>query len=325
MRYIVDRSTLALTENTKKMLPSSATPHQEFPLPREAAYLYLLASRREPETFKVGITRRPAMRFEALTKRFGDFDLEASVLVVAKNRRAALDLEAILKSVFAAPVWRAEPPVATAKKGRGKHSDGDTEWYRSRAFEPMVGFVTALAEHDGCCDLHRFSVVRNIQDCDLWRDHLRNLGVQTRFRSPADVARKAQEALIRNEVNFASVQKWMEQHRHKLVSATPVTGDANGNRQRTFVYRDDDSHGANSDEPGSWGEDGLASACVVSHVSEHGSKHFTYFGGSTMTADGSTSSVEFMLTPSFTRAATDCPALSDLLTRIEDWLGTLPA
>ena len=306
------------------MLPSSSTPHQAVTLPPGAAYLYLLVSQQEPEACKLGVAKRPAMRFDALTKRFGPFDLQASLLVVAKNRRAALDLEGLLQTVFAAPSWRVQPQVAAGKNGRTRRTDGDTEWYRMAAFEPMANFIDALAEHDYGCDLHRFKAIRNIQDSGLWQEHLRNAGVQTRYRSAGDLALATQKKLAQNETRFAAVQAWMQQHRHQLVSVTPFTCDREGNRRRTFVYRGDDTLAFESDEAGTGDWEDLAASCVVSHVSERGCKSFTYFGAVTAAADASTYRVEFLLTPSFAQEATDCPSLGDLLTRIEDWLSAPP-
>ncbi len=304
--------------------PSSTPPQALTPLPG-AAYLYLLVSRQEPEAFKLGITGHPAMRFDTLTKRFGEFDLQASVLVAAKSRRAARDLERLLQSVFVAPGWRVKPTLAAAKNGRRLSSDGDTEWYRMSAFKAMVNFVVALAEHDYGCDLHRFEVVPSIRNSSLWREHLCNAGVQTRFRTSANVALEAQARFEKNEMSFEAVQAWMQGHRHQLASATPLAIDAQGNRRWAVVFRGDDTLGSTLDEVGEGGWDDLVSACVISHTSERGTASHTYLGGTTIDSDMSTYSVEFLITPALTQEATDCPSLGGLLTRVENWLDTLPS
>ena len=304
------------------MLPSSSTPHQELTPPSPgAAFVYLLVSRQHPGTYKLGVTKHPAMRFDALSKRFGEFDLRTSLLVVAASRRSALDLEGVLQAVFSAPAWRVKPPLPPAKKARPQPSNGDTEWYRMGAFDLMSSFIGGMIERDLNCTFHRFDLVRNIQDSDIWREHLRDAGVQTRFRSISDVELDARERLEQSESNFEAVQSWMQQHRHQLVSVAPFISDDQGNRRRTFVYRAEnvlDSASDEVDEP-SW-ED-LASACIVSYRSANGYTNFSYFGGVTVpSTDVSAYRVEFLLTPSFMQASSDNPLLRDLLTRIESLL-----
>ncbi len=306
------------------MLPFTSHPHQELtPASLSNAYVYLLVSQQYPGAYKLGVTMHPAMRFDALSQRFGALDLQASLLVVTTNRRAALDLEGILRAVFSAPAWRIKPQLPPTKKARPQPSNGDNEWYRMGAFELMRSFISGMIEQDKNCAFHRFHLVRNIQDSDLWREHLCNAGVQTRFRTITDAELDAKEKLEQSEANFEAVQAWMQKRRHQLVSVTPFTSDSQGNRQRTFVYRAEAMLDSAPDEFDSEGGEDLASLCIVSYRSEHSHVSFSYLGGVTMPITGAvTYSVEFLVTPSFARAASDCPLLHDLLTRIVNWLNT---
>ena len=322
MRYMVCLPDL---HHQHKMIPSKSTPHQELTLSPRAAFVYQLVSRQHPGAFKLGVTLRPAMRFNALHKRFGEFDLQASSLVAATSRRAALDLEGVLRAAFSAPGWRVKPQLPPAKTARPKPSDGDNEWYLLRALEPMTNLIGGMIEQDRNCTFHRFDLVQNIQDSPIWQKHLCNAGVQTRFRTAKDIELDAKERLEQSAVNFETVQAWMEQRRQQLVSVTPFVCDAQGNRRRTFVYRAQNVPDSASDEVAGEGWDDLAGACIVSYRTERGYTNFTYFAGVTLpSADGSTYRVEFLLTPSFARAADECPPLRDLLTRIVSLLDAPP-
>lgn len=190
------------------------------------------------------------------------------------------------------------------------------------AFELMGSFVSGMIEQDQNCAFHRFDLLRNIQDSDLWREHLCQAGVQTRFRPKRDVERDAQQRLARSEANFAALQEWMEQRRHLLVSAMPLTRDNEGNRRWTFVYQAEaalTNFALAEASAAAW--QSLAAACVVTHCTGHGHRSFTYLGEvSAASAAGSTYSVEFLLTPAFTQAAIEHPPLRDLLARIVGWL-----
>ena len=307
------------------MLPSSSNSHQELTPPLGTAYVYLLASQQHPGTFKLGVTTHPAARFDALTKRFGKFDLQSSQLVVATNRRAALDLEGVLQTVFSASTWRAKPQLPSAKKACALRSDGDNEWYQMAAFDLMSTFISGMIEQDKTCAFHRFRLVRNIQDSDLWRERLRNAGVQTRFRTAEDIELDAQEKLEQSEAKFEAVQAWMHKRQHQLVSVTPFASDDQGNRQRTFVFRAASVPDPSSNEVDGGGWEDLAVACIVSYCFERSSVGFSYFGGVTVPCeDASTYQVEFLVTPAFARASNTCPMLRDLLTRIINWLDAPP-
>ena len=308
------------------MITSSATPHQELTQSAPgSAFLYLLVSQQHSGAFKLGVTKHPAMRFDSLTKHFGKFDLQASSLVVTTGRRAALDLEGVLQAVFSAPTWRIKPELPPAKSARLRRSNGDNEWYHMDAFEPMRAFIGAMIERDENCTFHRFKLVPNLQDSDLWQKHLCNAGVQTQFSNADDIERDAKERLEKSELNFAAVQAWMEPRRQQLVSSTPFIEDGQGNHRRTFVFRGAPvlESRADDNEGGEWEE--LASACVVCYHSGRSFVNFTYFGGVTMSsADASTYGVEFLLTPSFQREGDEYPLLRDLLARITNWLNALP-
>ena len=265
------------------------------------------------------------MRFDGLTKHFGKFDLQASALVVAAGRRAALDLEGVLQAVFSAPTWRIKPELPPTKNTRLRRSNGDNEWYHMDAFEPMATFIGAMIERDENCTFHRFKLVPNIQDSDIWRNYLCNAGVQTQFRTASDIELDAKERLEESESNFAAAQAWMESRRERLVSSTPFVHDDQGNRRRAFVFRNATvlESESDNDEGGEWEE--LASACILSCRSGRSFTNFTYFGGVTMSsADASTYTVEFLLTPSFQRAGDEYPSLRDLLARMTNWLNALP-
>ena len=308
------------------MIPSSSTLHQKLTPPSPgSAFLYLLISQQHPGAFKLGVTKHPAMRFDSLTKHFGKFDLQASALVVAAGRRAALDLEGVLEAVFSAPSWRIKPQLPPAKNARLRRSNGNNEWYHMAAFEPMTTLIGAMIERDENCTFHRFKLVPNIQDSDLWRKHLCDAGVQTQFRTASDIELDAKERLEKSESNFAAVQAWMEPRRQQLVSSTPFVDDGQGNRRRTLFFRGAPvlESEADNNEGGEWEE--LASACIVSCRSGRSFTNFTYFGSVTMSSvDASTYSVEFLLTPSFQRAYDEHPSLRNLLVRIINWLDALP-
>ena len=302
------------------MLPTLTTIHQELAPPREQSFLYLVPSQQDTNVFKIGVTKSLPKRFRSLRMRYGSLDLQASLLVVAVSHRAARDLENVLKVVFRAPAWRAEPPRREGRGARPARSNGDKEWYRMRAFEPMAAFIDATIERDDACDLHRFQAVRDIQHSAVWQAELRREKIRKDTRVAKDVDRAVKAALRQSEAKFEAVQAWMQARRSQVVSATPFTLDAQGNYRCSFIFRVDPAHDQVSGRFDDGAEE-LASLCCVSRYTGHGHRHCTYFAGTTWRSeDPATYEVEFLVTPSLVRADSTCPLLRDLVARITDWL-----
>lgn len=306
------------------MLPTLTTTHQELAPPREQSFLYLAVSQQDTNAFKLGVTTALPHRFKSLRLRYGSLDLQASLLVVAVSQRAARDLENVLKVVFRAPAWRTKAPLREGRKAHRAPSNGDKEWYKLCAFEQMITFIAATIERDTACDLHRFKAVRDIQHSAVWQAELHRDKARKDKRATKDVDRAIKIAMHQNEARFQTVQAWMQARRSQLVSATPLALDAQGNYQRSFVFRVDAAHDQVSGRFDD-GAEALASLCCVSHYTGHGPKHCTYFAGTVWRAeDPALYEVEFLVTASLMQASGTCRLLRDSVAKITDWLKAPP-
>ena len=108
---------------------------------RGRAFVYVLPCRYE-DILKVGFSRDPLERFQALHPRwFEFFDLDAGILIETDSVADARRLEKALGDAV-------EPHSAPAPLVVPRVAAGHTEWYRG-AHAPLADLADALRERDG--------------------------------------------------------------------------------------------------------------------------------------------------------------------------------
>lgn len=297
-------------------IPSSTNPLQAF---AEPACVYLLVSAANPTTCKLGFTSHLAARLDSLRQSNGKFDLDRSVVVTAKSRRAALALETVLKTAFIAPHWRAGSKSPEIKPANFRHHNGSSEWYDMRAFQPMVAFVGEMIARDKACGLDRFHLVSGGGRLAAWYEGLRQ-GQGRGRKSQHSSEAEAMNRLTRSEANFAWVQAWIEARRERLIEVhTTISADGRTTK-RTFVFRasseDDFSGRYDLDQE----RDELASHCWVFYRRGTVRGAISYFDREQWWEETSHYVVEFAMTPRFDELAGHNPLFADLVSRLRAWL-----
>lgn len=213
--------------------PSRRSPSE---FPPSGHCLYLLASRLQPDRFKMGITGNLAARMASLRVSFGELDLSASALLVGiASRREAHDRETTLKSSFAAPVWRCAAPIA--RPGTPLVGNGHKEWYRRVTLAPMLAVLTDTLAQEEAHGVVRYALWRGLPA--IWGERdpdAGGLGREERRALRRD--RAGREALVQSEERFGRLVSWMEAQRQggRLLSASLLEEDLEGVLRREFTF-----------------------------------------------------------------------------------------
>ncbi len=303
-------------------MTSSIYPFQN-PASPLTAYVYLLRSAVHGGRFKLGVTNHLAARIDSLHKTYGEFDLDHSTIVAARSRRAAFDLEGMLRVAFHAPSWRVDWNAQLSGSVPSQLCNGATEWYDIKAYEPMIAFVGDMMQRDESCGYNRFELCRGTHWLQPWCYHVLATRKRRRKLDPGLCA-DAQVLSAENEANFRFVQAWVEERRRQLVEVRPLSTDGEQRWGRALVFADLPQTNFEGNVYNDVDPSNLASSCLVSYCHAQGQGAFSYFGGMTAKEEPPfTYHVELMITTAFERAVANCPALGDLSARIKAWLGQM--
>ena len=269
----------------KAMTSSILDPSHGSAFPSTAC-IYLLRSAVDAGKMKLGITNHLAARLDSLRQSFGPLDLSRSVVIGAKTRRAAYNLENALKMVFAGPAWR----VPNGPQGPGpihaQTCNGHTEWYAAHAAEPMVAFVEEIIKRDEASGTDRFRIERGAERLEAWCQRAPSARARIRL-SDGERAADAEARLAESEKNFRRVQAWMEVRRDHLIDIRPSLPGREELLGRVFTLRLSPVTDGRADEAARMDWEELVSACLVTYRYDHGCGTVSYFGGATMYAASS--------------------------------------
>ena len=269
--------------------------------------VYILPSADDSGRFKLGVTSRLAARVASLRQSDGPLDLDRAVVVAAKDRRAAFDLEGVLKTVFDAPVWR------TAADGPAYN--GSSEWYTAATLEPMVALVGEMIARDERCGVRRFAFQPRTPWLAAWCEQARGVRRVRRWTEEELSAENAR-MLARAEGNFARLQAWMAARQDALVEVRVSAADGAAGVGRVFLFAGDERtvmDGMVDEE--------FVKFCLVSRRHTWGAVTFSFLGsaGPDPVRPGAYG-VAWMVTEAFGQAAGFSPGLDALLTRIKGWI-----